>query len=481
VAESAHHYVYDDAGNIGSKQVEKPGLAATMTTYGHNSLNQLTAIGGSGGTKTVIVRGETTEPASVKVKPGTSTTWKNARMLACQRFEADIDLATGPNQINVQAKDGSNNTSNYTYALNLAAAPAATPTHDLDGNLLSDGVRSYEWDIQNRLIKITWGAGSNKTTEFRYNALGQRSQRIEKTGTTTTAHHYYLYDGIRLLSRYTGGTASTNLDRRYYNEGEQRKNSAAWDGYHYTRDHLGSIREVLAANGTLVARYDYDPYGKRTAQYEASGYTCDLGYTSHITQPSPVPGQTEVVMTVFRGYDPELGRWLSADPIAEAGGHNLYVYVRNRPVNTIDSLGLLDLGMIGEAFSGSAGVGLEAGIKKCKLGPVDVRGPSIGAAWKAKGDLGGGIGSSIDVSANLLAIAFREYKAGLGFANESGFYTPYGGKAQVIDNTQKVCGLKRDGAKWSSKSPWTIGLEVSAIVNVGFSVDFKQIWDGLWH
>jgi hypothetical protein len=95
--------------------------------------------------------------------------------------------------------------------------------------------------------------------------------------------------------------------------------------------------------------------------------------------------------------------------------------------------------------------------------------------------LGGGIGSSIDVSANLLAIAFREYKAGLGFANESGFYTPYGGKAQVIDNNQKVCGLKRDGAKWSSKSPWTIGLEVSAIVNVGFSVDFKQIWDGLWH
>ena len=30
-----------------------------MTTYGHNTLNQLTAIGGSGGVKTVIVRGDT--------------------------------------------------------------------------------------------------------------------------------------------------------------------------------------------------------------------------------------------------------------------------------------------------------------------------------------------------------------------------------------------------------------------------------------
>jgi RHS repeat-associated protein len=332
--------VYDTAGNIASKQVEKPALAATMTTYGHNSLNQLTASGGSGGTKTVIVRGETTEPASVKVKPGTATTWKNARMLAGQRFEADIDLATGPNQINIQAKDGSNNTSNYTYALDLAAAPAATPTHDADGNLLSDGVRSYAWDLQNRLIKITWGAGTNKTTEFRYNPLGQRSQRIEKTGTTTTAHHYYLYDGIRLLSRYTGGTAASNIDRRYFNEGEQRKNGAAWDGYHYTRDHLGSIREVLAANGTLVARYDYDPYGKRTAQYEASGYGCDLGYTGHITQPSPVALQTELVMTLFRAYDPELGRWLSADPLGEEDSLNLYQYVQGDPIGRLDDDGL---------------------------------------------------------------------------------------------------------------------------------------------
>jgi hypothetical protein len=61
-----------------------------MTNYGHNSLSQLTAIGGSGGTKTVIVLGETSEPASVKVKPGASSTWKNARMLTGRRFEADI-------------------------------------------------------------------------------------------------------------------------------------------------------------------------------------------------------------------------------------------------------------------------------------------------------------------------------------------------------------------------------------------------------
>ncbi len=48
--------------------------------------------------------------------------------------------------------------SGVSYALNLAAATSSTPTHDADGNLLSDGVRSYQWDSQSRLVKITWGA-----------------------------------------------------------------------------------------------------------------------------------------------------------------------------------------------------------------------------------------------------------------------------------------------------------------------------------
>ena len=159
VAESAHHYIYDSAGNIASKQVENPGSGATMTSYGHNTLNQLTAIGGSAGVKTVIVRGITDEPASVKAKTGTSSTWKDARMLSGRSFEADLDLVPGSNEIDIQARDGSNNTSNYTYALNMATTAAATPSYDADGNMLSDGVRSYDWDSQSRLVQITWGGG----------------------------------------------------------------------------------------------------------------------------------------------------------------------------------------------------------------------------------------------------------------------------------------------------------------------------------
>jgi RHS repeat-associated protein len=43
----------------------------------------------------------------------------------------------------------------------------------------------------------------------------------------------------------------------------------------------------------------------------------------------------------YRHYDPRLGRWLSRDPLGEAGGFNLYAYCGNDPVNRHDPLGLV--------------------------------------------------------------------------------------------------------------------------------------------
>jgi RHS repeat-associated protein len=67
---------------------------------------------------------------------------------------------------------------------------------------------------------------------------------------------------------------------------------------------------------------------------------CDIGYTGHLTVPSPVTGQTETVLTHFRAYDPEFGRWLSADPLGEAGGMNIYAYCYGNPLNLYDPDGM---------------------------------------------------------------------------------------------------------------------------------------------
>jgi RHS repeat-associated protein len=61
----------------------------------------------------------------------------------------------------------------------------------------------------------------------------------------------------------------------------------------------------------------------------------EVGYTGHHHH-----AKSGLVLTWFRAYDTEAGRWLSPDPLGEEGGMNLYGYVGGDPINMIDKLGL---------------------------------------------------------------------------------------------------------------------------------------------
>jgi RHS repeat-associated protein len=47
----------------------------------------------------------------------------------------------------------------------------------------------------------------------------------------------------------------------------------------------------------------------------------------------------------YRFYDPQMGRYISQDPIGFRGGVNLYAYVEGDPVNWVDPLGLIDMNL----------------------------------------------------------------------------------------------------------------------------------------
>lgn len=76
----------------------------------------------------------------------------------------------------------------------------------------------------------------------------------------------------------------------------------------------------------------YDPWGKATES--GSGAVSDFTYTGHhFDRPSGL------ALAWWRGFDPDLGRWMSKDPIGLRGGFNLYGYVRNEPVRLTDPTG----------------------------------------------------------------------------------------------------------------------------------------------
>jgi len=124
--------------------------------------------------------------------------------------------------------------------------------------------------------------------------------------------------------------------RRYYDEGEQAVSlTGPTTPYYYAQDHLGSVRDLVNTSGQVLASYDYDPYGNPIRTMGSGSARADYRYAGLFYH-----APSGLYLTHYRVYDPVTARWLSRDPIEEAGGVNLYAYVDGNPVNYSDPLGL---------------------------------------------------------------------------------------------------------------------------------------------
>jgi RHS repeat-associated protein len=187
-----------------------------------------------------------------------------------------------------------------------------------------------EWDAEQRLAAVTAG---NQRTEFAYDGLGRRTGIRLLVNGIEVSNRRFLWNGNDIAEERTVAGA---VAKRFFGQGMTLEAGPNAGSYYYTRDHLGSIRELIDAGGTVRARYSYDPFGRRTRL--AGDLDADFGFAQLFWSP-----EAGVNLTLFRAYDPGTGRWLSRDPLLKAErveGPNLFAYVRNNPVNLTDSLGL---------------------------------------------------------------------------------------------------------------------------------------------
>ena len=194
----------------------------------------------------------------------------------------------------------------------------------------ADGTRTYAWDAEQRLVRIGY-TGTGRSTTFRYDGLGRRTAVIENDGATATETRY-LWCGERLCQ---ARDATDTVTRRYYDEGELAVAATGDVAAFYAEDHLGSIRDLRLGDGQVLASYDYDPYGTPTRSDETGGIRADYRYAGLVNH-----AQSGLYLANYRAYSPQTGRWISRDPIFEAGGVNLYAYVGGNPLRWIDPLGL---------------------------------------------------------------------------------------------------------------------------------------------
>ena len=107
--------------------------------------------------------------------------------------------------------------------------------------------------------------------------------------------------------------------------------------YFYQNDHLGTPQKMTAVNGAVVWSAKYYSF-----------LEADVDSSSTMENNLRAPGQyfdseSGLHYNYHRYYDPSIGRYLKKDPIGFGGGINLFTYVFNNPVNSVDYYGLFAL------------------------------------------------------------------------------------------------------------------------------------------
>ena len=224
---------------------------------------------------------------------------------------------------------GTATTLSYSYVGNrLSNIGSASYTYDVDGNLATDGRRG---------LALT------------YNLLGQTAAVTANPGGTAKAVYSYLSDGTKAgvvngsdgfwyLGSFTY-TRSNALESVAFGGGRIRKTgSSSYAVDYYITDHLGSVRAIINAGGTIVEQNDYYPFGTR---HPNGLTTLSANRWRYNGKEDQVTGSLGYIDYGARFYDPDIARWNTMDPLAERYlPFSLYSYCGGNPIRFSDFEGL---------------------------------------------------------------------------------------------------------------------------------------------
>jgi len=245
---------------------------------------------------------------------------------------------------NILSKDGNAYTYDPTKVHAVHTAMGSTYGYDGDGNLSTiNGSTALTWKPWNQPDTITVDGA---TLRFLYDANLQRAVQY----TSSTEKVLYLGDLERTVTTTNGVT--TTRDAHYIMTPSGRSVEVVWingapdSTRYYLTDHLGSVDTVTDANGALIAHLSYDPWGKRRLDTWQPGSPTVPPYLRRGFTDHEMLDTVGFVNMNGRIYDPNLGRFLSPDPVNQdiytSQTYNAYSYVRNNPLSLTDPTGFAD-------------------------------------------------------------------------------------------------------------------------------------------
>lgn len=249
--------------------------------------------------------------------------------------------------------------------------PTGVPVVQLvvDGMRRTTGAsRRVAYNSARRPVAV-YGADGQPIARYFYNNEGQRIAK-SVAGKRGPATSYSLYADQRLAATtdaqgrirthyvYLGGKPVAQIDmapdespaHRAWTAlrtlGGLRPDTQPHEGdsiatmYAIHTDHLGTPQAVTDRDAHVVWQGRTDAFGKMQVAYAAASAD-GAPFEMALRLPGQVhDAETGLNQNYYRDYDPDLGRYVTADPAGLAGGLNPYAYAGSNPLTNVDPLGL---------------------------------------------------------------------------------------------------------------------------------------------
>jgi RHS repeat-associated protein len=225
------------------------------------------------------------------------------------------------------------NTNNELLELTTQNSELRTYSYDDNGNMTSEtdqtGTTTLTYDIDNRLIQIH--NPQSEIYNYYYDPFGRRLWK-DINGVRT----YFLYADEGLIGEYD--TTGNEIKTYGYAPNSTWTTNPLFQKigtnyYWYQNDHLGTPQKIIDTSGRVVWSATYDAFGD--IQIDVAEIENNLRFPGQYYD-----AETGLHYNYFRYYNPEIGRYISEDPIGLAGGDvNYFSYVGNNPINWIDPEG----------------------------------------------------------------------------------------------------------------------------------------------
>ncbi|WP_158658031.1 RHS repeat-associated core domain-containing protein [Agarilytica rhodophyticola] len=277
---------------------------------------------------------------------------------------------------NLTLKDDYANVYHYTgpkpnavNKVDLTSGGSVTFGYDNNGNRTHEnGVETLRYNSYNKPTRVT---RHGTRLDFFYGVDDMRYKQVNVTQNTTTVYVDKLFEKI---------TEGNTVKHRIFIDDiavltTELSNGVASNyqiGFTH-RDRLGSGVVITDHLGVLKETHSFDPFGKPKAgnlQVKSlailDSHLTTRGFTDHEHL-----DDVQLIHMNGRGYDYNLGRFLSVDPIIQAPGNsqslNPYSYIMNNPLSGTDPTGYCSASRLQGAcdntpsvWGGSAGNGLGA-------------------------------------------------------------------------------------------------------------------------